>query len=73
MKQAVQSDLSLDHMCGAAADAQKGKEWWRCFENQCKQIQKKSIPSDSEREESGCRVLLIFGIWEQIYSHMFLI
>ncbi len=73
MKQDVQSDSSLDHMHGAAAVAQEGKERWRCFKNQCKQTQKKSIPSDSEREQSGCRVLIIFGIWEQIYSHMFLI
>ncbi len=56
MKQDVQSDSSLDHMRGAAAVAQKGKERWRCFKNQCKQTQKK--------------VLIIFGIWEQIYSHI---
>ncbi len=62
MKQDVQSDSSLDHMRGAAAVAQKGKERWRCFKSQCKQTQKKRIPSDSEREQSGCRVLIIFGI-----------
>ncbi len=30
-------------MTGAAAVAQKGGEWWRCFENQCKQTMKKSM------------------------------
>ncbi len=46
MKRAVQSDLSLDHVHGAAAVAQKGKEWWHCFENQWKQTPKKSIPRE---------------------------
>ncbi len=47
MKQPVQSDLSLDHVRGAAAVAQKGESGGAVLKTN-KQTPKKSIPSDSE-------------------------
>ncbi len=57
MKRLNQSDLSLDHVHGAAAVAQKDEECLCCFENQSKQTLKKIILNDSEREESGLEKL----------------
>ncbi len=57
MKRLNQSDLSLDHVHGAAAVAQKDEECLCCFENQSKQTLKKIILNNSEREESGLEKL----------------
>ncbi len=53
MKRAVQSDLRLDHVTGAAAVAQKGTvaSGGAVSKTSVNKHQKKSIPSDSEREE----------------------
>ncbi len=56
MKPLNQSDLSLDHVHGAAAVAQKDV-CLCCFENQSKQTLKKIILNNSEREESGLEKL----------------
>ncbi len=51
MKWVVQSDLSLDHVRGAAPVAQKGKEWWRCSENQCSLNKHRRVFSAIPREK----------------------
>lgn len=43
------------------------RDWWRCFENQC--IHR--IKVFWKRKENGCCILVIIGVREQIYSHMF--
>ncbi len=72
MKWAVQSDLSLDHVRGAAAVAQKGKSGGAVSKTSVNKHRRRifwAIP----REKRVDAALVIFSIWEQIYSHMFLI
>ncbi len=56
-------------MTGAAAVAQKGGEWWRCFENQCKQTMKKSMSDKGV----GAEFLLSLVFENRFFSHMFFI
>ncbi len=53
-KRAVQSDLSSDHVPGAAAVAQKGENGGAVSKTSVNNTEEEY----SEREESGCRVLV---------------